>query len=207
MDPFDRRRRALRGLRMALSLAPQRCAGAHRRQEERPHRGSRAMGLHARTLGSIGSSASVTRSSGAGSSRIRSISGPAIGTSPAFGWRIWAQVSVLPLHAGLPGRMSERFLSAKLADIGVDVDWGASLVRLTDHGDHVGHDRRRHIDRARSAHSYVAGCDGAHSAVRGSLGIRFPGGSSEGLFCIADATVRGRKVENLSRHPRGLASA
>src|SRR5262249_32633776 len=34
--------------------------------------------------------------------------------------------------------------------------------------------------------AYLAGCDGAHSTVRESLAIGFPGGTYSGLFYVAD---------------------
>jgi 2-polyprenyl-6-methoxyphenol hydroxylase-like FAD-dependent oxidoreductase len=39
---------------------------------------------------------------------------------------------------------------------------------------------------------YVAGCDGAHSAVRERLGIGFPGGTYEHTFYVADVEACGR---------------
>ena len=37
----------------------------------------------------------------------------------------------------------------------------------------------------------IAGCDGAHSAVRQALAIGFPGGTYEHLFYVADVAARG----------------
>jgi hypothetical protein len=39
--------------------------------------------------------------------------------------------------------------------------------------------------------SYVAGCDGAHSTVRETLAIGFPGGTYEHLFYVADVAASG----------------
>jgi FAD binding domain-containing protein len=36
---------------------------------------------------------------------------------------------------------------------------------------------------------YVCGCDGAHSAVRETLGIGFPGGTYDQLFYVADVRI------------------
>jgi 2-polyprenyl-6-methoxyphenol hydroxylase-like FAD-dependent oxidoreductase len=38
---------------------------------------------------------------------------------------------------------------------------------------------------------WIAGCDGAHSAVRKTLGLEFPGGTYEHLFYVADVQARG----------------
>ena len=39
--------------------------------------------------------------------------------------------------------------------------------------------------------AYIAGCDGAHSAVREALAIGFPGGTYKHLFYVADVDARG----------------
>src|SRR6185312_10656055 len=39
--------------------------------------------------------------------------------------------------------------------------------------------------------AYIAGCDGAHSAVRQGLGIGFPGGIYTHLFYVADVQGSG----------------
>ena len=39
--------------------------------------------------------------------------------------------------------------------------------------------------------TYIAGCDGAHSAVRESLAFGFPGGTYNHLFYVADVDARG----------------
>ncbi len=46
---------------------------------------------------------------------------------------------------------------------------------------------------------YVAGCDGARSAVRSSIGAGFPGGTYEHLFFVADVRARG-KLMNKELH-------
>ena len=45
---------------------------------------------------------------------------------------------------------------------------------------------------------YLAGCDGAHSTVRETLGIGFPGGTYEHLFYVADVEARGPADEPAS---------
>lgn len=42
---------------------------------------------------------------------------------------------------------------------------------------------------------YLAGCDGARSAVREALGIGFPGGTYDQLFYVADIVAGGRVVD------------
>jgi len=182
------------GLVMALSLARRGVPVRIVDKKNGPIEESRAMGLHARTL-------EFYRQFGFGDEVVgRGVIADTVhfraGDRDVARFRLadmGAGLSPYPFMLAFPQDEHERFLLGKLADIGVDVDWGASLVGLTDHGDHVEATIDDGTSTERSAHSYVAGCDGAHSAVRGSLGIGFPGGSSEGLFYVADATVRGVK--------------
>src|SRR5205823_3856848 len=39
--------------------------------------------------------------------------------------------------------------------------------------------------------SYLAGCDGAHSTVRETLKVDFPGGTYSGIFYVADVLAEG----------------
>lgn len=43
--------------------------------------------------------------------------------------------------------------------------------------------------------AYLAGCDGAHSTVRETLGIDFPGGTYSQLFYVADVEARGAVLD------------
>jgi len=42
--------------------------------------------------------------------------------------------------------------------------------------------------------AYIAGCDGARSAVRDTIGIGFPGGTYEHLFYVADVEASGQAL-------------
>ncbi|KAJ6781598.1 hypothetical protein PWT90_06138 [Aphanocladium album] len=42
---------------------------------------------------------------------------------------------------------------------------------------------------------YIAGCDGAHSAVRHNIGIGFPGGTYDQTFYVADIEATGRAMD------------
>lgn len=180
------------GLVMALSLARRGVPVRIIDKKLGPTQESRAMGLHARTL-------EFYRQFGFGDEVVER---GVIADTVHFraGKRDVASVRLADMGAGLspypfmlafPQDEHERFLLGKLAEIGVHVDWGASLDGLTDHGDRVEATIDDGTSTERSTFAYVAGCDGAHSAVRDSLGIGFPGGSSEGLFYVADATVSG----------------
>ncbi len=81
----------------------------------------------------------------------------------------------------------ERFLVTALAALGVTVEWQATLVSL-DQSDTgvcatIGYaDGRREVVAA----DWLIGCDGAGSVTRHALGIGFGGGTTEGLFYVAD---------------------
>lgn len=180
------------GLVMALSLARRGVPIRIIDQKDGPTRESRAMGLHARTL-------EFYRQFGFGDEVVeRGVVADVVHFRA--GDRDVTQFSLADMGKGIspypfmlafPQDEHERFLLDKLAELGVEVHWGATLVDLTDRGDCVEVAVDDGTSTEQSTYAYVAGCDGAHSAVRENLGIGFPGGSSEGLFYVADARVQG----------------
>jgi 2-polyprenyl-6-methoxyphenol hydroxylase-like FAD-dependent oxidoreductase len=87
---------------------------------------------------------------------------------------------------------TERVLGAYLAAAGVPVERGVELTGLSDTGDAAvatlrHRDGRDEVVPAR----YVAGCDGAGSAVRGLAGIPFEGSSYPQTFVLADVDADG----------------
>jgi 2-polyprenyl-6-methoxyphenol hydroxylase-like FAD-dependent oxidoreductase len=91
-----------------------------------------------------------------------------------------------------PQDAHERLLEERLRQHGVIVERRTELIRFTDHGGHVsatlrGGDGSESACEAR----YLAGCDGAHSTVRKSLGIDFPGGTYPQVFYVADVEASG----------------
>ena len=91
----------------------------------------------------------------------------------------------------------ERLLIQKLADIGVRVERRTELLRFSQSDAGVTATLRR-PDGSEEVCSadYLAGCDGASSAVRGQLGVGFPGGTYTGLFYVADVEGAGAPVDN-----------
>ena len=90
---------------------------------------------------------------------------------------------------------NERLLGDALRDHGLSVDWSTELVGLTQESAHVratlkGQDG---VTREITA-AWVAGCDGAHSAVRELSGIAFQGAPYEQVFFVADTEVTGTMV-------------
>jgi 2-polyprenyl-6-methoxyphenol hydroxylase-like FAD-dependent oxidoreductase len=90
----------------------------------------------------------------------------------------------------------ERLLIDELAAGGTTIERRTRLVGL----EHREHDviatlecPDGSVDRCRA--TYVAGCDGAHSAVRSLTDIGFAGGSYERLFYVADVDATGPVVD------------
>ena len=83
----------------------------------------------------------------------------------------------------------ERFLIGKLKEIGVDIEWQSRLIGFTEESGSI----RAPISRSDRADEvcveYICGCDGAHSRVRESLNIGFPGGTYDQLFYVADGRI------------------
>lgn len=95
-------------------------------------------------------------------------------------------LSPYPYLLALAQDVHEGVLVKKLADAGHHVDWGTSVEGVTQSADAVDV-RLVGPDGPYAARcAWVVGCDGAHSVVRKSLGIGFPGGTNEGLFYVAD---------------------
>lgn len=159
---------------------------------------TRALGVHARTLEIYAQLGIVGRAIELG--------------KPATGANIWARgrhAARVPL--GETGRGAtpypyililgqddnERIMGERLRDWGMAVQWDTELVALAQHSDHVratlkGADGRTREIRA----AWVAGCDGARSAVRELNGIGFPGAAYEHVFFVADVEATGNMVPN-----------
>ncbi|TDD06601.1 oxygenase [Nonomuraea deserti] len=83
----------------------------------------------------------------------------------------------------LPQTDIEAQLRSRLAELGVDVEWGTALTDLAedDHGVTAVLDGGRKV-RA----GWLAGCDGSHSTVRKLSGIPFPGAPLTDQWLLAD---------------------
>jgi 2-polyprenyl-6-methoxyphenol hydroxylase-like FAD-dependent oxidoreductase len=87
---------------------------------------------------------------------------------------------------------NERLLGAKLRDLGTTIRWSTELIAFEQRADRVVATLRLPdgSTQARSA-SWLAGCDGAKSAVRTMSGIGFPGAPYEHVFFVADTVATG----------------
>ena len=103
-----------------------------------------------------------------------------------------AGISPFPYALLIPQDEHERLLVERLAEDGVKVERSTELLGFEDATTRVLARLRRPdgVVEACTA-AFIAGCDGAHSAVRGALGIGFPGGTYAHLFYVADVEASG----------------
>jgi 2-polyprenyl-6-methoxyphenol hydroxylase-like FAD-dependent oxidoreductase len=98
-----------------------------------------------------------------------------------------AGISPYPFALTFPQDDHERFLHAKLADAGATVEWNTALDGFTQGDPGVEATLQGPNGTQRASFDYVCGCDGAHSNVRRTLGLGFPGATYEQLFFVCDA--------------------
>src|SRR5437773_779243 len=95
-----------------------------------------------------------------------------------------------------PQDQHERLLIERLEQLGVSVERRTELIGFTDEGDRVTARLRGpegHDDVCEA--SYIAGCDGARSIVRETIGTGYPGGTYRQLFYVADVEAAGPAVD------------
>ena len=85
----------------------------------------------------------------------------------------------------------ERLLLDAVRAAGVTVERDTELAGFEERDDVVRVTLRRSGAEEICNARYLAGCDGAHSTVRETLGMGFPGGSYERLFYVADVDASG----------------
>jgi len=87
---------------------------------------------------------------------------------------------------------NEKIMGAKLHEHGLDVQWNTELIALEQREDCV--DVTLTLpdgSNSKVTAAWVAGCDGAKSAVRALTGISFPGEPYEHVFFVADTEASG----------------
>lgn len=179
------------GLFLALMLTRQGVRVRLIDQKSGPAQESRAMGVQARTL-------EFYRQLGLSEALV----GLGIPTGEAHVWvngqervnfslkNMGEGLSPYPFLLTLAQDVHERFLIEQLADSGVYVEWNTSLKSLAQDETRVTATLSR-VDGSEEQLEvpYLVGCDGASSATRQALGIGFGGGTSEGLFYVADVDI------------------
>jgi 2-polyprenyl-6-methoxyphenol hydroxylase-like FAD-dependent oxidoreductase len=100
---------------------------------------------------------------------------------------VGAGLTPYPFPHIFPQDEHERLLVERLAQSGVAVERRTELLGFADAGERITA-RLRHPDGTEAAceAAYIAGCDGARSLVRETIGSGFPGGTYRQLFYVAD---------------------
>ena len=94
-----------------------------------------------------------------------------------------------------PQDQHERLLIERLERLGVKVERRTELMRFTDAGGQVAASLRTPDGRLEECEAaYIAGCDGARSIVRESIGTGFPGGTYRQVFYVADVEAAGPAI-------------
>src|SRR5437868_4116570 len=105
-------------------------------------------------------------------------------------------LTAYPFLEIFPQDQHERLLIERLENLGVAVARGTELMRFIEEGDCVtarlrgpdGHDEECEA-------TYIAGCDGARSLVRETLGTGFSGGTYRQVFYVADVEAAGPSID------------
>jgi 2-polyprenyl-6-methoxyphenol hydroxylase-like FAD-dependent oxidoreductase len=104
---------------------------------------------------------------------------------------IGAGMTPYPFLHIFPQDEHERLLIGRLEALGVPVERRTELIGFSEEGQHI-NARLRGADKEYDcAASYIAGCDGARSTVRETIGTGFPGGTYRQLFYVADVEAAG----------------
>ena len=98
-------------------------------------------------------------------------------------------ISPYPFAFSFPQDDHERFLTAKLAALGIAVEWNTSLTAFEQTDTGVTATLATPSGPQTVSADYLCGCDGAHSKVRRGLGLGFEGGTYDQLFFVCDAQI------------------
>jgi 2-polyprenyl-6-methoxyphenol hydroxylase-like FAD-dependent oxidoreductase len=95
-----------------------------------------------------------------------------------------------------PQDQHERLLIERLGEFGVSVERNTELLSFIETEAGVSATvKARDGTQESLAARFVAGCDGAHSVVRQTIGTTFSGGSYQQLFYVADVEANGPAME------------
>ena len=109
---------------------------------------------------------------------------------------VGADVTPYPFLHIFPQDEHERLLIARLEAMGISVERRTEITSYSDEGDCiVARVRGPTGEEERCEAAYIAGCDGAHSLVRETMGTGFPGGTYRQVFYVADIEASGPPVD------------
>jgi 2-polyprenyl-6-methoxyphenol hydroxylase-like FAD-dependent oxidoreductase len=94
-----------------------------------------------------------------------------------------------------PQDRHERVLVRRLEEVGVRVERNTELLGFAQDADGVDVRLRGPAGESACRAAWLAGCDGAHSAVRHQMGSGFEGGTYQHTFYVADVEVAGPSAD------------
>lgn len=101
-------------------------------------------------------------------------------------------ISPYPYTIIFPQDRHEALLIEELAKLNVQVERSTSLLSFEEHSASIIAQLRKPNGSLETCEAaYLAGCDGAHSAVRHGMVVSFPGGTYEDMFYVADLRING----------------
>ncbi|MEJ3744168.1 FAD-dependent monooxygenase [Actinomycetes bacterium KLBMP 9797] len=172
------------GLALAceLRLAGVTCQVLERRTDE-PNI-TRAFAVHARTLELLDGRGLADRLVPRGQ-RIQQVQ-----PAPGVAFDLARVDSRYPMVLLVPQSGTERLLEERARELGAEIVRGAEVVGLAQDADGVRLDIKDQTGAPRTLRaSYAVGTDGAHSAVRRLLGVKFVGRQYETHIILADVTL------------------
>jgi 2-polyprenyl-6-methoxyphenol hydroxylase-like FAD-dependent oxidoreductase len=107
---------------------------------------------------------------------------------------IASDLTPYPFIKMFPQDEHEKLLIQRLQAFGIRVERPLELLGFTDTGDRIIAQLRGPNAEETHEAAYIAGCDGARSAVRKATGTGFPGGTYNQVFYVADVQAAGPSV-------------
>jgi len=156
---------------------------------------SRALAVHARTL-ELYRQLDLTHAVVTDGHRVPAVNLWVKGKPEArvsFG-EIASDLTPYPFIEMFPQDEHEKLLVQRLKSFGIAVERPVELLGFTDSGDRVIAQLRGPRGDETVQATYIAGCDGARSVVRKTIGMGFPGGTYNQVFYVADARASGPSV-------------
>ncbi len=109
---------------------------------------------------------------------------------------VGAGITPYPFLHIFPQDEHEKLLIARLEAMGIAVERRTELLGFRDDGDRIVARLRRPGGEEESCEAaYIAGCDGARSVVRETMGTGFPGGTYRQVFYVADVEADGPPID------------
>jgi 2-polyprenyl-6-methoxyphenol hydroxylase-like FAD-dependent oxidoreductase len=107
---------------------------------------------------------------------------------------IASDLTPYPFIKMFPQDEHEKLLIERLQSFAIRIERPFELLGFTDAGDRIIAQLRGPNGEETCEAAYIAGCDGARSAVRKATGMGFPGGTYTQVFYVADAQASGPSV-------------